>query len=196
MRTWTTIVGLAALAAGLGCVKASVTRTGRTGSGAALDEAAAPVPVSTRKLYTRADTVRPRRVPNYAAQDSTRKATIARILATLAGRENEPAGRVFKNVQLHKDLPVREFLAKMDEQYGRGLSMTCTNCHVAGRWESDSLKNKVIARQMETMTRAINVRYLEKVPQLDEDFPQQTCVMCHRGAAHPPNVMVQPTGAR
>ena len=136
--------------------------------------------------------MRPRRVPNYSGQDSVRRATVAMLLRELTGRENEPAGKVFRNVQLHKDMPVRAFLAKMDEQYGRGTGSTCTGCHVQGRWDSDSLKNKVIARQMEAMTRTIQARHLEKVQELDEDFPTASCVMCHRGALHMPNVMAQP----
>lgn len=184
MRLLVSMAGIVLLGTGLACVKAGVNRSG-SGS-------MANVPVSTRQIYTRIDTLKPRRVPNYAGQDSVRRATVAMILRDLAGRENEPAGKVFKNVQLHKDMPVREFLAKMDTQYGRGTGSTCTGCHVQGRWDSDSLKNKGIARQMEVMTRAIQVNYLEKVKELDEDFPTATCVSCHRGSSHMPNIMAQP----
>lgn len=178
------ILSIAMLGTGLACARVGVSRSG--------DTSARSAPVSTRTIYTRSDTVRPRRVPNYAAQDSARRATVATLLRELAGRENEPAGKVFKNVQLHKDMPVREFLAKMDSQYGRGTGSTCTGCHIPGRWENDSLKNKVISRQMETMTRTIQAGHLEKVKELDEDFPTASCVMCHRGALHMPNVMSVP----
>lgn len=180
MRLLATALGVLALGTGVACARASVSTATQNAA------------MSTRRVYTRIDTLRPRRVPNYAAQDSVRKATVAAILRELAGRENEPAGKVFKNVQLHKDMPVREFLAKMDEQYGRGLGATCTNCHVANRWDSDSLKNKQIARQMENSTRVIQSQLLEKTTGLDGDFPTATCVMCHRGTSHMPNVMVQP----
>ena len=184
MRLLIGVVGIAMLGTGLACVRVGASRSGGGDAKSA--------PVSTRQIFTRSDTVKPRRVPNYAAQDSVRRATVAMLLRELAGRENEPAGKVFKNVQLHKDMPVREFLTKMDEQYGRGTGSTCTGCHLAGRWENDSLKNKTISRRMETMTRTIQAGYLEHVKELDEDFPTATCVMCHRGSLHMPNVMAVP----
>ena len=127
-------------------------------------------------------------------QDTVRKQSVAEVLASIRGRENEPAGKVFRNVQLHKDTPARAFLTMMDEQYGRGLGMTCTNCHMEnGNWASDERKNKVIARQMEKMQRDIDARYIARVRELDEDKPKTTCVTCHRGTAHMPNTMDVPT---
>lgn len=126
--------------------------------------------------------------------DTVRKQAIAELMATLKGRENEPAGVVFKNVKLHKDMPVQEFLTMMDEQYGRGLSFACTNCHMDnGDYASDERKNKVIARQMERMQRDIDSKYVAKVKELDDPRPKTTCVMCHRGTAHMPNTMDVPT---
>lgn len=136
----------------------------------------------------------PRRQPvSPMRQDTVRQQAIATLLATLQGRENEPAGTVFKNVKLHKQMPVREFLTMMDEQYGRGLGFTCTNCHVDNNYASDERKNKVIARQMERMQRDIDAKYIDKVKELDADKPKTTCVMCHRGTAHMPNTMDVPT---
>lgn len=82
----------------------------------------------------------------------------------------------------------------MDEQYGRGLSFACTNCHMDnGDYASDERKNKVIARQMERMQRDIDSKYIEKVKELDDPRPKTTCVMCHRGTPHMPNTMDVPT---
>lgn len=126
-------------------------------------------------------------------QETVRKQAIAELMATLQGRENEPAGVVFKNVKLHKSMPVREFLTMMDEQYGRGLGMTCTNCHLDDKdYASDERKNKVIARQMERMQRDIDAKYIAKVKELDDPRPKTTCVMCHGGTAHMPNTMDVP----
>ncbi|MFY7923629.1 MAG: c-type cytochrome [Gemmatimonas sp.] len=126
--------------------------------------------------------------------DTVRQQAIATLMATLKGRENEPAGVVFKNVKLHKDLPVTDFLAMMDEQYGRGLGFTCVNCHMDnGDYASDERKNKVIARQMERMQRDIDSKYIAKVKELDDPRPKTTCVMCHRGTPHMPNTMDVPT---
>ena len=126
--------------------------------------------------------------------DTVRQQAIATLMATLKGRENEPAGVVFKNVKLHKDMPVKEFLTMMDEQYGRGLGFTCTNCHMDnGDYANDERKNKVIARQMERMQRDIDNKYIAKVKELDDPRPKTTCVMCHRGTPHMPNTMDVPT---
>jgi hypothetical protein len=138
-----------------------------------------------------AQAARPR--PNPYLQDSIRVATIAEVLKSVEGRENEPAGKVFKNVLLFKDMPVKDFLKKMDEDYGRALGAVCTGCHVAKEWDKDDKKNKTITRDMEKMTRIINETYLAKQPDIDEDYPKATCVMCHRGTAHMPNTMPKPT---
>jgi Photosynthetic reaction centre cytochrome C subunit len=134
-----------------------------------------------------------RRVPpNPLQQDTVRRATVDSILATIAGRENEPAGRVFKNVTLLKDMPAREFLNTMDTQYGRGLGWTCTNCHVAGKFDDDSKKNKRIARQMQVMQEYINGTSLSSVKELDVEYEKASCVMCHRGANEPKGTMPVP----
>jgi len=125
-----------------------------------------------------------------------RRALVAEVLASVKGRENEPAGKVFKNVQLNKEMPVKEFLAMMDEQYGRSIGATCTGCHqstnVGGVLKVDyadnSPKKKIIARQMERMTQKINGD-LSKVKELDQPYVKSTCVMCHRGAEHMPTTM-------
>lgn len=111
---------------------------------------------------------------------------------TIAGRENEPAGTVFKNVKLLKDMPAGEFLKNMDVNYGRGLGMTCGNCHVLGKYDGDTRKNKVIARQMQEMTDYINTARLPNIKELDEDYPKVTCVMCHLGSGHPKATMAVP----
>ena len=139
---------------------------------------------------------RPRRArPNPLVQDSLRRAMVAEVLHSIAGRESEPAGAVFKNVKLLKSVPAAEFLRNMDENYGRGLGWTCTNCHIAGQFDSDQRKNKRIARQMQQMTDAINAEQLARMTELDADFQKVTCVTCHRGSNEPPGRMAVPQPA-
>jgi hypothetical protein len=136
---------------------------------------------------------RPRRAPpNPVLQDSIRRATVATLLAEIAGKENQPAATVFKNVKLLKDMPAGEFLKTMDEIYGRGLGMVCTGCHIQGKWDDDSRKNKIIARQMQQMTTQLNTVTLPTVKELDEDWHKVSCVMCHRGTGHAANTMPVP----
>ena len=137
----------------------------------------------------------PRRVPPTPMKlDTLRRVAVAEVMATIAGRENEPAGTVFKNVKLHKTMPAKEFVTMMDEQFGRGLGFNCTSCHMDNKdYASDARKDKIIAMQMIKMQRAIDAKYIAKVKELDDPRPKTTCVMCHRGAGHLTNEMDVPT---
>ena len=137
----------------------------------------------------------PRRVPPTPMKlDTLRREAVAEVMATIAGRENEPAGTVFKNVKLHKTMPAKEFVTMMDEQFGRGLGFNCTSCHMDNKdYASDARKDKIIAMQMIKMQRAIDAKYIAKVKELDDPRPKTTCVMCHRGAGHLTNEMDVPT---
>lgn len=113
-------------------------------------------------------------------------------MKTIAGRENEPAGTVFMNVKNLKNVPAGAFLKTMDEQFGRGLGWTCNNCHVIGKFDEDSRKNKRIARQMQEMQDHINLVRLKDVKELDATYEAVSCVMCHRGANEPTAEMAVP----
>ena len=113
-------------------------------------------------------------------------------MRTIAGRENEPAGNVFKNVKLLKSMTAAEFLKNMDVNYGRGLGMGCGNCHVLGKFDDDTRKNKRVARQMQEMTDHINAVRLPAIKELDEDHVKVTCVTCHMGSGHPKDTMPVP----
>lgn len=188
MRSWLALALMAA-GGGLACARSS--------SEAPVAEArpiAAPAGAAGGASGVAPAQPAPRRQPvSPMKQDTVRKAEVAALLATLQGRENEPAGAVFKNVKLHKAMPAKEFLTMMDEQYGRGLGFTCSNCHLDNKdYASDERKNKVIARQMERMQRDIDAKYIAKVKELDDPRPKTTCVMCHRGVTHMPNTMDVP----
>ena len=113
-------------------------------------------------------------------------------MRTIAGRENEPAGTVFKNVKILKNMPAGEFLKNMDVNYGRGLGMGCGNCHVVGQFAEDTRKNKRVAREMQQMVDYINGTQLANIKELDEDYVKVTCVTCHMGSGHPKNTMAVP----
>ena len=126
--------------------------------------------------------------------DTLRREAVAELMATLVGRENEPAGTVFKNVKLHKTMPAKEFVTMMDEQFGRGLGINCTGCHMDNKdYASDARKDKIIALQMVKMQRDIDAKYIAKVKELDDPRPKTTCVMCHRGVGHLTTDMDVPT---
>ncbi|HKY98396.1 MAG TPA: photosynthetic reaction center cytochrome c subunit family protein [Gemmatimonadaceae bacterium] len=135
------------------------------------------------------------RRPNPIQQDSARRAQVDSIMRTIAGREGQPAGTVFKNVKVLKDMPAGEFLKNMDVNYGRGLGMGCGNCHVIGQYDGDTRKNKRVARQMQEMTDYINSSRLPQIKELDEDYVKVTCVTCHAGSGHPKDTMAVPQPA-
>jgi hypothetical protein len=139
-----------------------------------------------------------RRPPNPMAQDTVRRKLVDSVLASIAGRENEPAGTVFKNVKVLKDMPAGEFVRQMDTLYGRALGYTCANCHVIGQYDGDTRKNKRNARDMQVMVNYINSVQLANMKELDEDFTHVSCATCHTGNGHPKNtigVLPPPTQA-
>lgn len=133
-----------------------------------------------------------RRPPNPMQQDTVRRKQVDSILVAIAGKENQPAGTVFKNVKLLKDMPAGDFVRSMDTTYGRGLWMTCANCHVIGKFDGDTRKNKRVARDMQVMENYINSQQLPNIKELDEDFTQVSCVTCHLGSSKPRNKMAVP----
>jgi len=126
------------------------------------------------------------------AQDTARHKQVDSILVAIAGRENQPAGTVFKNVKVLKDMPAGEFVRNMDTIYGRGLGMSCANCHVVGQYDGDTRKNKRVAREMQVMENYINSVQLANIKELDEDYTTVSCVTCHLGSGHPRATMAVP----
>jgi hypothetical protein len=136
------------------------------------------------------------RRPNPFQQDTARRRMVDSIMTAIRGREQEPAGKVFKNVKLLKNMPAAEFLRNMDTNYGRGLGMGCGNCHVIGQFAGDTRKNKRVARQMQEMVNHINSRQLTRIKELDADYVKVTCVTCHMGSGHPRDTIPVGPGAR
>ncbi|HEX2060218.1 MAG TPA: c-type cytochrome [Thermoanaerobaculia bacterium] len=106
------------------------------------------------------------------------------LLAAIAGKEEKPAGEVFKNVKLMKDVPAGRFLRIMDTGFSKSLGVGCEHCHVADRWEADEKRPKRAAREMMLLVSQINEK-LRTMPDIDNAEATVNCTTCHRGYVKP-----------
>ena len=120
-----------------------------------------------------------------------RDSAAAMILRSIAGRENQPAESVFKNIKILKGVPAGRLVNIMNMGFGRSLGVSCGFCHVPGKWDLDDKEEKSTARLMFAMVQTINRDYMAKVPNDRGAPPVVNCFTCHRGMAHP----VQPDGS-
>ncbi len=120
-----------------------------------------------------------------AQLSSDLKQKLAELNKALAGRENEPAEKVFKNIQLLKGMPASRLLRVMENGYGKSLGVDCTHCHIADAWEKDDKPAKQITREMVAMTQAINGTHLKAIKNLKSATPVVNCTTCHRGQVKP-----------
>lgn len=109
---------------------------------------------------------------------------VTELLATIKGKENLPAGEVFKNIKILKDVPAARMLRMMDMGYSRALGVSCDHCHVEDRWDADEKRPKLAAREMMNMTAQIN-DLLIKMENIDNTEPAVNCTTCHRGFVKP-----------
>lgn len=111
---------------------------------------------------------------------------LADLRKEIAGKENEPAGKVFMDIDVMQNVNAGQLLAIMEKGYARSLGVTCTHCHIPGQWESNEKKEKEAARGMIRMNATINNELLPKVRGLDTDHkPLVNCTTCHRGQVRP-----------
>jgi Photosynthetic reaction centre cytochrome C subunit len=111
---------------------------------------------------------------------------VQKISKQIAGHEQEPAGKVFKNIHIMTNTPAARFLLIMNLGYSRALGVTCTHCHVEEDFSSDDKRPKRAAREMAAMHRSINDQ-LAKMQNLEPN-PQGhfiNCSTCHRGSVDP-----------
>jgi photosynthetic reaction center cytochrome c subunit len=106
-------------------------------------------------------------------------------LAYIAGRENQPAESVYKNIKLFKGQPAGRVLRIMAQGFAPALGVSCSHCHVAGEYEKEDKPTKQIARDMAAMVAAINTEYLGKIKNLKSPNPTVNCSTCHRGQTRP-----------
>lgn len=120
-----------------------------------------------------------------ASQAFDQEAKLAELKKKIAGRENEPAEAVFKNIQFLKGVPAGRLLAVMKIGYSRSLGVNCTHCHVVDEWEKDDKPTKQTARDMAGMVRTINNDLLKNIKNLKSERPVINCTTCHRGQTRP-----------
>ena len=122
--------------------------------------------------------------PNQADNDKAYQ----KALASIAGHETEPAGKVFKNLLLPglKEVSARTLLNIMNMGYSRALGVSCLHCHVQGDFAADDKRPKLAAREMAVMHRGINdqLRKMEHLEGPAEDHVIN-CSTCHRGHVDP-----------
>ena len=109
---------------------------------------------------------------------------VTELLRELGPNAGKPAGEVFRNVQLMKDIPADRFLRIMDTGYRQSLGVACDYCHVEDRWEADEKRPKRAAREMILMVRMIN-KHLGTLAEINADEAAVNCTTCHRGYVKP-----------
>ena len=121
----------------------------------------------------------------------------AMVLRSIAGRENQPAESVFKNIKIFKGVPAGRLVNIMNNGFGRSLGVSCGFCHVPGKWDLDDKEEKNTARLMFAMVQTINRDYISKVP-TDSGAPKPVvnCFTCHRGNPRPMGPEGPPPGPR
>ena len=132
---------------------------------------------------------------NAARRDSA----AANILRSIAGRENQPAESVFKNIKIFKGIPAGRLVNIMNMGFGRSLGVSCGFCHVPGKWDLDDKEEKNTARLMFAMVQTINHDYISKVPTdpaRASPPPVVNCFTCHRGNSRPMGPEGPPPGNR
>lgn len=106
------------------------------------------------------------------------------LLAAIAGKENKPAGEVFRNVKMMKDVPAGRFVRIMDTGFAKSLGVGCEHCHVTDRWEADEKRPKRATREMMKLVRQINDT-LADMQDIDNADATVNCTTCHRGFVKP-----------
>ena len=122
--------------------------------------------------------------PTPAAEFNQAEA-IAKLKAQIKGKEQEPAEKVFKNIQTLKGVPAGRLLAIMEFGYARSLGVNCTHCHTPEKWETEDKTQKQTARDMAAMVAKINGELLKNIKNLKSENPIVNCTTCHRGEIKP-----------
>lgn len=117
--------------------------------------------------------------------DFDKTAALAQLREMIKGKEQEPAEKVFKNIQTLKGVPAARVLGIMDFGYSRSLGVDCTHCHVPDKWESDEKRPKGVTREMVLMVGKINNDLLKSIKGLASEKPTVNCTTCHRGEIKP-----------
>lgn len=112
-------------------------------------------------------------------------AALAALRESIKGLEQEPAEKVFKNIQSLKGMPARNVLGIMQMGFSRSLGVDCTHCHTPGKWEAEDKTQKQTARDMWAMVQNLNGTTLKNIKNLKSTNPTVNCTTCHRGEIKP-----------
>lgn len=110
---------------------------------------------------------------------------VAAISKQIAGKEDQPAEAVFKNIRTLAGIPAGNLLKIMQMGYSRALGVSCAHCHVTGQWEKDDKPAKQIAREMSKMSHTIIFDLLRNIDGIKDRDPLVNCTTCHRGQVKP-----------
>jgi hypothetical protein len=110
---------------------------------------------------------------------------VAAVLGQIAGKEDQPAETVFKNIKIFTGVPAGNLLKIMQLGYSRSLGVSCAHCHVIGQWEKEDKPAKPIARDMAKMSHTIIFDLLRNIDGLKDRNPLVNCTTCHRGQLKP-----------
>ena len=101
--------------------------------------------------------------------------------STLQGEEKAGQSKRFTNIQILKDIPADQLIPSM-QFISAALGVDCGFCHVTGKghpdFASDDKRAKKTAREMMTMTMAINQNNFNGQQRV-------TCASCHNGHNEP-----------
>ena len=110
---------------------------------------------------------------------------LAELSKQIAGKEDQPAEAVFKNIKILNGVPAGALLKIMEIGYSRALGVSCAHCHVPRQWEKDDKTAKQIARDMSKMAHSIIFDLLRNIDGLKDRNPLVNCTTCHRGQVKP-----------
>lgn len=119
-----------------------------------------------------------------AAAEPAKEQLLAELRARIAGREQEPAEVVFKDIETFRGRTAGQLLAVMDLGFSRSLGVDCAHCHDVQDWAADARPQKEIARQMSVMAREISAR-IKTIEGIESATPVVNCTTCHRGQKKP-----------
>jgi len=111
--------------------------------------------------------------------------SVATLSKQIAGKEDQPAEAVFKNIKILTGVPAGRLLLIMQNGYSKSLGVSCVHCHVPGQWDQDDKPPKQITRDMSKMAHTIIFDLLRNIDGLKDRNPIINCTTCHRGQLKP-----------
>lgn len=123
---------------------------------------------------------------NESQSNQDKEQALAEVKKIIAGREDEPAERVFKNIETLKGKKASRLPGMMSALTGL-LGVDCAHCHTPREWEKET-PAKQTARKHFDMLKVVN-------DQLEIQTNGVTCWTCHRGKPQPepPPASFKPT---